>query len=373
LILTRAVPLHLSFSTAPQTLRSAFGVLVSTGTKRVATGQILLAIFMLYLCWYFLASYLEHHQPVKVDEKMLTPHDDLFAVDGSADGNTIVVGKFGSILLSADGGKSWQARSSGTAQVLSAVSFADKTHGFVVGSAGTLLATDDGGATWRAQNSGTKEHLLAVHAVSANQIFAVGAFGTLLSSSDGGRSWLKHDMKWEVLIERIVKEGGLVEPNLNAVHFASPESGWIAGEFGLILHTNDGGRNWNSQRYGSDLPQLYSVKFVDDRHGIAAGQAGTLLQTSNGGQLWSAINAPVKRDLYHVSFDGERGMIVGDGVMLASRDAGSTWRQLESKPTDPWFSGANLNGNNALLVGGAGTTRLLALEKAKPQTESKAP
>lgn len=237
-----------------------------------------------------------------------------------------------------------------------------------------MLATDDGGTTWRAQNSGTKDQLLAVYAVSPAQVFAVGAFGTLLSTSDGGRSWNKHEMKWDVLIERIVKEGGLVEPNLNAVYFNSPESGWIAGEFGLVLHTKDSGRTWISQRYSSDLPQLYAVKFVDDRHGLTMGQAGSLIQTTDGGQRWSVVKLEVKRDLYQVALEGDRGVIVGDGVVLVSRDGGSSWQPMGSARTDQWLSGVVLKSSEAIVVGGAGTTQLLVLDNVKkPETENKAP
>src|SRR5207253_5368010 len=66
--------------------------------------------------------------------------------------------------------------------------------------------------------------ILGVYALSPTQVFVVGAFGTLLSTSDGGRSWRKHDLKWDKLIERIVKEGGYVEPNLNAVYFRDRKS-----------------------------------------------------------------------------------------------------------------------------------------------------
>lgn len=347
---------------------------MNAGSKRVAAGHILLAAFAAYLGWYFLASYLDHRQPLKIQEKKLTPHDDLFAIDGRPDGNKIAVGKFGLILLSSDGGKSWQQRPTGTTQALSGVSFADRTHGFVVGSGGTVLATDDGGTTWRAQNSGTKDQLLAVYAVSPAQVFAVGAFGTLLSTSDGGRSWNKHEMKWDVLIERIVKEGGLVEPNLNAVYFNSPKSGWIAGEFGLVLHTKDGGQTWISQRYGSDLPQLYAVKFVDDRHGLTMGQAGSLIQSTDGGQGWSAVELDIKRDLYQVALEGDSGVIVGDGVVLVSRDGGSSWRPMSSARTDQWLSGVVLKNSEAIVVGGAGTTQSLVLDNVKkPETENKAP
>jgi photosystem II stability/assembly factor-like uncharacterized protein len=327
------------------------------------TGIILIAAFLVLLAWFFLASYRGHQLAVNVQEKMLTVHDDLLAIDGRHNGNKIVVGKFGVILLTQDGGKTWQTNPSGTTVTLSGVSFADHQHGFVVGSGGTLLASSDGGATWRPQDSGTKDQLLNVHAVSPVQAFAVGAFGTLISTSDGGQKWNKHELPWETLIERIVQEGGLVEPNLNAIYFSSAELGWAVGEFGLVLHTQDGGRTWAAQRYGIDLPQLYAVKFVDQRRGWAMGQAGSLIYTQDGGQRWSAVESDNKRDLYDATFQDERGVLVGDGVILLSGDGGSSWRSSGANSEDGWLSGAALKSSEAIVVGGAGTIRLLSLDK----------
>jgi len=340
--------------------------------KRVLTGVLLLAAFVGVLGWYFLASYLGHRQSLQIQEKSLTVHDDLLAIDGRHNGNKVTVGKFGLILLTKDGGETWQRRPSGTTKTLSAVCFADHEHGFVVGSGGTLLATVDSGVTWQPQNSATKDHLLAVYALSPARVFAVGAFGTLLSTSDSGRGWSKHELKWDTLIERIVKESGYVEPNLNSIYFSSPKIGWIVGEFGLVLHTRDGGQTWISQRYGSELPQLYAVKFLDDRRGWAVGQAGNLIQTSDGGQHWSPVELNTKRDLYHVSLENERGVIVGDGVVLVTLDGGSSWKSMGSNPEDRWLSGVALKSSEAIAVGQAGRTQLLALDNVASQTESKA-
>ncbi len=336
-------------------------------TRHTLAGAVLLAIFVVFLFGYFLASYMAHGEILRVQEKLLSAHDDLLAINGGAHGGKAAVGKFGLILSTQDGGKTWQRRPSGTVKALSGVSFVDKEHGWVVGGGGTVLASADGGATWRAGNAGTKDQLLGVHALTPERIFAVGAFGTLLSTSDGGQSWKKHELKWDSLIERIVKEGGYVEPNLNAVAFSSPENGWIVGEFGLVLHTRDGGNTWVSQRYGGDFPQLYAVKFLDDRRGWALGQAGSFIQTKDGGQHWSPVGLETKRDLYDGSLDGERGIVVGDGVVLASLDGGSTWTSLGAGPGELRFHGVALKSSEAIAVGQGGAIRLLPLIDANTE------
>jgi photosystem II stability/assembly factor-like uncharacterized protein len=341
--------------------------------KRVLAGALLLAAFVGLLGWYFLASYLGHREFPEGREKMLTVHDDLLAIGGLHGGNKVAVGKFGVILLSKDGGKSWQRRPSDTDNALSAISFADNDHGFVGGSGGMLLATNDGGASWHPQTSGTTDQLLGIHALTPADVFGVGAFGTLISTANGGQSWSKHELAWDVLISRVVKETGYVEPNLNAVYFSSPGVGWIVGEFGLVLKTEDGGKSWNAQRYGGDLPQLYTVKFLDDHRGWAMGQAGSLIQTTDGGKRWSSVDIATKRDLYNASLDGQRGIIVGDGVVLASHDGGSSWKPVILKSEGRWLSGVTLTSSEAIAVGQGGMTQLLSLDDiaARSGTETR--
>jgi photosystem II stability/assembly factor-like uncharacterized protein len=342
-------------------------------SEHTYAGAILLALFLALIGWFFLASYLHHEKALKVDEKTTTAHDDLLAIGGRDNGNKAAVGKFGLIFLTTDSGKTWQRRPSGTVKALSAVSFADPQHGFIAGSGGTLLATSDGGQTWRSQASGIKDQLLGVYALTPTRVFAVGAFGTLLSTSDGGQSWLKHELNWNTLIEKIVKDSGYVEPNLNAVHFISSDLGWVVGEFGLVMHTKDGGKTWVPQRYGSDLPQLYGLQFRDQQRGWAVGQAGNLIQTNNGGQRWSSVELETKRDLYDASLDGDHGVIVGDGVVLVSRDGGSVWSPMTMKREEQRLSGVILKNNDAIAVGRGGTTEIFSLDNAASEKKRATP
>jgi photosystem II stability/assembly factor-like uncharacterized protein len=331
-------------------------------TKPVWIGTVLLGAFVALLVWYFAASYLAHRQLPPTSEKVLTPHDDLLAIDGSEGGKNVAVGKWGLILVTNNRGKSWERRPTDTTKALSAISMADDKHAFAVGSGGTVLSTQDGGATWRSQASGSKDQLLGVHALSSTHAYVVGAFGTLLSTTDGGTSWTRHEIKWDQLIGKIINESGYIEPNLNATYFSSPTKGWIVGEFGLVLHTEDGGRTWTAQRSGSDLPQLYSVKFIDDQRGWASGQAGSLIRTTDGGKRWTTVEIDSKRDLYNVSVDGQRLIIVGDGIAFGSDDTGSSWKEIRLNSEDRWLAGVLVKDRAALAVGPGGTIETLNLD-----------
>jgi len=71
-----------------------------------------------------------------------------------------------------------------------------------------------------------------------------------------------------------------------------------------------------------------------------------------------------------VELDGDRGVIVGDGVIFVSHDGGFNWKPVDLKARDQWLSGVALKSSEAIVVGQAGATQLLALDSVE---ERKAP
>ena len=69
------------------------------------------------------------------------------------------------IFHSPDGGKSWQAATTGQSAPFARLTFADADHGWAVGDLGSILATRDGGITWQvARTGGQRAAMLAVFA-----------------------------------------------------------------------------------------------------------------------------------------------------------------------------------------------------------------
>src|SRR5262245_49225092 len=102
--------------------------------------------------------------------------DNLYAVKAISDTEALAVGNFGSIYYTGDGGKTWEARESGSKNPLFGVDFADATHGWAVGKSSLIVHTADGGATWQPQKSAIppEKHLFAVDAVDARFVCVVG-------------------------------------------------------------------------------------------------------------------------------------------------------------------------------------------------------
>ncbi|MBI5439937.1 MAG: hypothetical protein HY900_01865, partial [Deltaproteobacteria bacterium] len=79
--------------------------------------------------------------------------DDLFSVSFPTASQGWAVGRWGTVLHTADGGTTWEKQKTGVDDTLASVSFVDAQNGWAVGDRGTILHTANGGKTWEKQKS----------------------------------------------------------------------------------------------------------------------------------------------------------------------------------------------------------------------------
>jgi photosystem II stability/assembly factor-like uncharacterized protein len=125
-----------------------------------------------------------------------------------------VVGSFGTIGKSTNGGYNWITVNSGILQTLYGIYFTSPATGYAVGASGTILKTTDAGLTWIPKTSNTSETLHDVHFINNNTGFAVGNNGVILKTIDAGENW-------------ILQTSGTVN-HLQSIDFAPNGLGYIA-------------------------------------------------------------------------------------------------------------------------------------------------
>lgn len=74
---------------------------------------------------------------------------------------------------------------------------------------------------------------------------------------------------------------------LRTVYFINPNTGFAAGDYGIILRTTNAGQNWISQTW-PNIYALYSISFRQNQGKIVGyeNQAGAIMKTSNYGLNW---------------------------------------------------------------------------------------
>src|SRR5215813_7544079 len=313
----------------------------------------------------------EEVKDVPLSNKLILVTDKFYGVKALSAEKAVVVGYGGKILVTTDGGKSWQAKPSGTDFALYNVKFADAQNGWVCGQDGLILHTTDGGETWHKQESGISQPIFAMSFVDKNHGWAVSEQATYLRTTSGGESWEAGHI--EASTEGVSEEAtlALVDPVLYDIQFLDEQTGWMVGEFGKIYHTTDGGMTWSEQQNsllghaGIDdalnLPTLFGVHFLNATEGTAVGLEGKVVKTTDGGKTWAYtaedLAAFDTAPLYAVRlFDDGTGWIVGaSGRVLQLRDG--DWKNAPlGRPLTTWLRSIDFfNEDNGWIVGGYGT------------------
>ena len=271
---------------------------------------------------------------------LLRHRDKLLGVYFVDDRNGWVVGDNGLALKTPDGGESWQ-RVTISEQSFKDVFFIGE-NGWIVGVGGLILHTDNGGETWGKQASNVEQCLLSVFFLDANKGFTVGVEGTILRTEDAGLSWKILDIDWLAFLPEVLDEMGVFSINLYDVFFPNETSGCIVGEYGIVLYTIDGGKEWVLSQLG-DFPTIFSVCFKSDKVGWAVGQHGFFLKTYDGGRNWEKLAIDTVNSLYKIQISNDYGVIVGDhATILTTNDGGKTWVENPQNlpPPYPWFADA---------------------------------
>lgn len=115
-----------------------------------------------------------------------------------ADASNVWLVSDGMVLRSRDAGQHWQTvtmppvlwpltGTSPTNNGWNDVRFADALHGWMVGNFGAVARTDDGGNTWTLQTSGAAQNLNTVFALNANTAWVAGDNGAILNTTTAGK------------------------------------------------------------------------------------------------------------------------------------------------------------------------------------------
>jgi photosystem II stability/assembly factor-like uncharacterized protein len=293
-----------------------------------------------------------------------------------------------------DGGQNWAT----DARVLltpKQFRFVDRQTGWLIGSIGkkcgpsvcpnVVMLSVDGGKTWNRVSTVSGE-LLDLAALSGNDAWAVGRIcsdavnchAELVKTTTAGQIWDNREVAFtgrDVRLERAgtsagwvggTVEGGtgptlfatvdagsswspLTEPcqgGSTSFDFINPSVGWLIcftsgtkadqNGIGQAYRTSDGGQTWSRLGPVTGSPAASPVaatqsapsaglRFVSADQGWLALTDGRLFATADGGQTWrkAADLAPGLVDL--TFFDSTNGWALGVGQIWRTRDSGASW------------------------------------------------
>lgn len=266
------------------------------------------------------------------------------------------VGRGGVVVLTTDGGATWQADSiPGAANLfLVAVRALDARNAWVLGTAfgGAPLAriyqTGDGGRTWQQRYEAAAAGVFfdgmarwdARHGLAFGD--PIGGRFVMVSTDDGGAHWT--DAVSAGLLPVLPGEAAFAASG-TAIGTHGGREVWMVtggGAHARVFHSADRGASWtvaDTPVSGAAAKGLFGIAFQDGRRGVAVGgdyqkrdeSTDNLLLTTDGGRTWTAAASPgLKGVQYGVAYAGNGGFVsTGPGGSAWSKDRGNSWIRLD--------------------------------------------
>ena len=238
-------------------------------------------------------------------ERLLRPEDKpcqfayLFAVSVIDDQNVAVIGDKSTYMRTHDGGKTWESETLKFAQtdvdadlmlafedpVLYDVDFLDANNGYIVGEFGKIYHTTDGGKTWTQQQDSVMDDSVLdildlptffdVEFRDSQHGIACGLDGRIATTDDGGNDWN--------FVQSNVAE--FIDPFYSATILPNGIK-WVVGSSGQVVVAQPGGQ-FAKGNFGSEIYSwLRRIRFLDDKVGWVVGGFGLVMSTDDGGKTW---------------------------------------------------------------------------------------
>lgn len=239
------------------------------------------------------------------------------------------------IYRSQDGGKSWQAidnipKSKPRANVTAiAIDPQNPQVMYATGHGLAVIKSTNGGTTWETKDrglSGDSVEALAIDVNNSSQIYAWVLNDGLYRSADAGESWQR------------VSDGPKDQEirSLASVGYPTGMGGiWLyAGLDTGIVKSPDCFCGWD-KLLNAGLPEnkrIYSV--AADPESFKTLYAGTqegVFKTEDAGENWRRVKAGIADAIVTVNPSNPKHVyaLSSDGILWASRDAGSTWEAVK--------------------------------------------
>jgi len=182
--------------------------------------------------------------------------------------------------------------------------FENESHGFVVGAYGMILRTTDGGQSWEDKgpqiDNPRSFHLNSITRIAGEALIIVGEAGQIFVSEDNGDTWERRESPYE---------GSL----FGALGTGNEDEVLVFGLRGNTLKSTDLGETWEIVPNEGGAT-LNDGAVGDDGRIILVGNSGAVLSSTDGGETFRPYFRDDREGVMDVvPLSGTELMIIGEG------------------------------------------------------------
>lgn len=201
-----------------------------------------------------------------------------------------VGGDGGNLWRTANSGLLWTKQTLGTTQNIHRLYLVDIRRTYLCGDSGQVWKTEKANQWQDKSPSGFSAINFYSIAFVQDTGLVVGDKGRILYSENGANSWTPETSGVNLGLHGLF----MADPNGEKFHRGE---GWIVGDSGVVLRTEDNGKTRWWRYWGGTYNTLRSVIFTDSLRGWAFGDHGTIVATTNGGVAWHPLESGTTADL----------------------------------------------------------------------------
>ena len=153
------------------------------------------------------------------------------------------------------------------------------------------------------------------------------------------------------------------QASLRGLHVLDSKHIFASGSKGVVVHSVDGGANWNVQSVAGaedlDFRDIHAID-ADNVLIVSAGTPARIYRSEDGCKTWTKVLERTDPSFFFDAidfWDRQTGIVMGDPIdgklcLFKTTDSGRTWKRLESEPkTNPGEAGFAASGTNTICVG----------------------
>ena len=153
------------------------------------------------------------------------------------------------------------------------------------------------------------------------------------------------------------------QASLRGLHVLDTQHIFASGSKGIVVHSVDGGANWNVQSVtGAEELDFRDIHAIDANNVliISSGTPARIYRSSDGCRTWTKVCERPDPSFFFDAidfWDKQTGVVMGDPIdgklcLLKTVDGGKTWKQIETAPTTKLGeAGFAASGTNTITVG----------------------
>jgi photosystem II stability/assembly factor-like uncharacterized protein len=281
----------------------------------------------------------------------------------------VAYGSNGSVARTVNGGATWQEADAPTSDNIRDVSFLSANVGYVLDTSGQLLLTENGGTSYEILDTGTLDVPQAVLAVSAKNVLLIGPAG--VSRSTDGRTFKANsqtDVRRAPLFDAdhagntvvaygpdhiyLSRGGGgafrrVSRPSsktrIDVIDVVTAKTWFLLDARGYVFRTDDSARHWH-ELTGLGTEIGYGMSFSDTKHGWVAvpefgsDSEGYVVRTNDGGHTWEPqllARTPVSRFGLAAVGKSSGFALIGSNGLFGTRTGGSIGRPSKLTISSP--------------------------------------